>query len=136
MSNGTTINADCYCETFKDLPRAIQNERRGMLTKGVRFHQDNAHHHTARATTDLINQYGWDTVKHLPYSPDLAPSDYYLFPELKLHLGGTSFRTDVELKDVVRYLHAAAGEFYDTGIKKMVYRMLKCIDRNGDYVEK
>jgi hypothetical protein len=31
---------------------------------------------------------------------------------------------------------AAAGEFYDSGIKKMVHRMQKCIDLNGDYVEK
>jgi hypothetical protein len=30
----------------------------------------------------------------------------------------------------------AAGEFYDLGIKKMVHRMQKCIDLNGDYVEK
>jgi hypothetical protein len=35
-----------------------------------------------------------------------------------------------------RYLRGAVGEFYDSGIKKMVHRMQKCIDLNGDYVEK
>jgi hypothetical protein len=34
------------------------------------------------------------------------------------------------------YLRGAAGEFYDSGIKKMVHCMQKCIDLNGDYVEK
>jgi histone-lysine N-methyltransferase SETMAR len=137
MPAGTTINANRYCETLKNLHSAIQNKRRGMLTKGVRFHQDNARPHIARVTTDLINKFGWDTVTHPPYSPDIAPSDYHLFPELKKHLGGTNFRTGEELKEeVLSYLRGAAGEFCDSGIKKMVHRMQKCIDLNGDYVEK
>jgi hypothetical protein len=57
---------------------------------------------------------------------------------LKKHLGGTHFRTGEELKEeVFSYLRGAAGEFYDdSGIKKMVQRMQKCIDLNGDYVKK
>jgi hypothetical protein len=99
----------------------------------VRFHQDNARPHIARVKTDLINKFGWDTVTHPPYSPYIAPSDYHLFPELKKHLGGTHFRTGEELKEeVLSYLRGAAGEFYDSGIKKMVHRMQKCIDLNGD----
>jgi histone-lysine N-methyltransferase SETMAR len=72
---GTTINANHYCETLKNLHCAIQKKRRGMLTKGVRFHQDNARPHIARVTTDLINKFGCDTVTHPPYSPDIALSD-------------------------------------------------------------
>jgi hypothetical protein len=102
----------------------------------VRFHQDNARPHIASVTTDLINKFGWDTVTHPPYSPDIAPCDYHLFLELKKHLGRTHFRTREELKDVFSYLRGAAGEFYDSGIKKMVHRMQKWIDLNGDYVEK
>jgi hypothetical protein len=39
-------------------------------------------------------------------------------------------------EEVLSNLRGAAGEFYDSGIKKMVRRMQKCIDLNGDYVEK
>jgi hypothetical protein len=47
---------------------------------------------------------------------------------LKKHLGGKHFRTGEELKEeVFSYLCGAAGEFYDSGIKKMVHRMQKCI---------
>jgi hypothetical protein len=99
----------------------------------------------------LINKFGWDTVTHPPYSPDIAPSDCHLFPELKKHLGGTHFRTGEELKEevlrwvgcillitqeVLSYLRGAAGEFYDSCIKKMVHRMQKCIDLNSDYAKK
>jgi hypothetical protein len=56
---------------------------------------------------------------------------------LKKQLGGTHFRTGEELKEeVLSYLRGAAGEFYDSSIKKMVHRMQKCVDLNGVYVEK
>ncbi|UYV78657.1 hypothetical protein LAZ67_16002308 [Cordylochernes scorpioides] len=53
MRRGITIHSNRYCETLKQLRRAIQNKRRGMLTKGVRFHHDNARPHTACQTTAL-----------------------------------------------------------------------------------
>jgi hypothetical protein len=56
---------------------------------------------------------------------------------LKKHLGGPHFRTGEELKEeVLSYLRGAVGEFYDSGIKKMVHCMQKCIDLKDDYVKK
>jgi hypothetical protein len=46
------------------------------------------------------------------------------------------FVQGVSREEVLSYLRGTAGEFYDSGIKKMVHRMQKCIDLNGDYVEK
>jgi histone-lysine N-methyltransferase SETMAR len=76
-------------------------------------------------------------MPHPPYSPDLAPSDYHLFPNLKEHFGGQRFSTDDEVKDeVTRYLNGLAANFFDMGIQKLVQHPQKCFDRNGDYVEK
>ncbi|XP_015433590.1 PREDICTED: histone-lysine N-methyltransferase SETMAR-like [Dufourea novaeangliae] len=137
MPSGTTINADRYCETLKKLRRAIQNRRRGMLSKGVSIFHDNARPHVACTTVALLQQFGWDIVTHPPYSPDLAPSDYHLFPKLKEHLAGTRFNNDDEVKDEVqRFLNGMAASWYDMGIQKLLQRLQKCIDRNGDYVEK
>lgn len=137
LPNGTTINAARYCETLQKLRRAIQNKRRGMLSKGVRLHHDNARPHTANDTNELIAKFGWGIVKHPPYSPDLAPSDYHLFPHMKKHLGGTHFGDREELEEaVLSYLRGLAADFYDSGIQKLVHRMQKCIDLSGDYVEK
>ncbi|GFV70844.1 hypothetical protein TNCV_3006731 [Trichonephila clavipes] len=56
-------------------------------------------------------------VSHPPYSPDLAPSDFHLFPELKKNLGGTQFQTDEEVQNaVVNFLHGQAAEFYHSVI--------------------
>jgi histone-lysine N-methyltransferase SETMAR len=60
---------------------AIQNKRRGMLTYGVVLLHDNAHPHTAAYTQALLEHFNWVVFDHPPYSPDLAPSDYYLLAE-------------------------------------------------------
>lgn len=137
LPQGTTINADRYCQTLKNLRRAIQNKRRGMLTKGVCLLHDNARPHTANVITALLNSFKWNVLRHPAHSPDLAPSDYHLFLHLKQHLAGKRFETDENVEKEVRtWLRTQAPEFYDKGIKDLVLRLTKCIDRNGDYVEK
>ncbi|UYV72795.1 hypothetical protein LAZ67_10000753 [Cordylochernes scorpioides] len=113
------------------------NKRRGMLTKGVRLHHDNARPHTARQTTALIEEFGWELVSHPPYSPDVAPCDFHLFPELKKNLGGTQFQNDDKLEEaVLSFLRGQAAKLFDSGFHKWVSRMQKCVERNGEYVEK
>ena len=137
METGTTINAERYCETLRKLRRAIQNRRRGMLSKGVSILHDNARPHAARQTVAQLQQFGWNIITHPPYSPDLAPSDYHLFPKLKEHLSGKRFNNDDEVKAEVRsFLNSMEVNWYDMGIQKLPLRLQKCIDRNGDYVEK
>lgn len=108
-----------------------------MLSKGVSILHDNARSHVARQTVALLQNFGWNIITHPPYSPDLAPSDYHLFPKLKEHLAGRRFCSDEEVKDEVqRFLKDMAASWYDMGIQKLPQRLQKCIDRNGDYVEK
>jgi hypothetical protein len=60
-----------------------------------------------------------------------------LFGKLKEHIAGKKFDDDGEAKDkVLRWLNEQAAEFYDTGIKNLVPRLKKCIEKHGDYVEK
>lgn len=137
LPRGTTITAARYCEVLENLRRAIQNKRRGKLSKTVFLFHDNARPHAARETQALLEQFRWDVFGHPPYSPDLAPSDFHLFPELKKHLGGRRFANEDELKQQVeRWLASLAGEWYATGLKKLLTRYQKCIEVQGDYVEK
>jgi hypothetical protein len=55
---GSTINAGVYCDTLKKLRCAIQNKRRGMISRGVVMLHDNARPHTDAATQDLIATFG------------------------------------------------------------------------------
>jgi hypothetical protein len=37
-------------------------------------------------------------IPHSPYSPDLAPCDFFLFPKMKLKLKGCQFDTNEEIQ--------------------------------------
>ena len=92
---------------------------------------------TANRTRELLDRFGWEVFHRLPYSPDLAPSDYHLFPNMKTWLTTQRFDDDAELQaGVNEWLKSQAAKFYDDGINKLVHRYDKCLNLNGDYVEK
>ena len=137
MEPGTTITSSVYCKTLTKLRRAIQNQRRGMLKSGIVLLHDNARPHTAAKTKETVQNFKWETFDHPPYSPDLAPSDYHLFLHLKNWLASQRFDDFDALKTAVQHwLKSQAEEFYADGLKKLVPRYQKCLERNGDYVEK
>jgi len=86
LERGSTINSERYFETMKKLRRAIQNKRRRKSSSQVLFFHDNARPHMANRTRELFDHFGWEVFHHPPYSPDLAPSDYHLFPNMKTWL--------------------------------------------------
>jgi len=61
----------------------LKEKRRGKVTKWVLFLHDNAPAHRALATQKKLAYLGFQCLDHPPYSPDMAPSDYHLFPGLK-----------------------------------------------------
>ncbi|GFW90267.1 histone-lysine N-methyltransferase SETMAR [Trichonephila clavipes] len=84
LPDNTTINLEVYCHQLDKLNDALQQKRSELINrKGIVFHQDNARPHTSLVTRQKLLQLEWDTMPHPPYSPDLAPSDYYLFRSLK-----------------------------------------------------
>ena len=101
LEKGTTMNSERYCEILNTVRHDAYLKRRGLTSKGVLFHQDNARPHTAKKTLELIKIFGWEVVPHPPYSPDLAPSDYHLFGPLKNHLRGTKLSDDEAVKEIV-----------------------------------
>ena len=79
------------------LRTVIREKRRGKLSKGVLLHQDNARVHTCKIAMDAVEQNGHELIPHPAYSPDLAPSDYFLFPNLKKDIRGRHFRSNEEI---------------------------------------
>ena len=137
MPGNTTINADAYCATLRRLRKAIQKRRRGKLSRGIVLIHDNARPHTARQTQTLLHEeFHWDTFDHPPYSPDLAPSDFHLFLKMKEHLAGKHADDEDLQHAVVDCLNSQAAVWYEEGINKLVSRYDKCINVQGDYVEK
>ena len=79
----------------------------------------------------------FEMINHSPYSPDLAPSDFFLFPNLKKHLAGKRYESDDDIISAVKDFFGGQEEnFYATGIRALQHRSKKCVDRRGDYAEK
>ena len=75
----------------------LNEKRRGKVTKVVLFLHDSAPAHRALATQKKLAYLGFQCLDHPPYSPDLAPSDYHLFPGLKNKLKVRHFSSDTEV---------------------------------------
>ena len=102
---------------------------------GKVFHYDNATPHTSLVTGQKLIRLGWRVMLHPPYSPDLAPSDYYLFRSLQNSLNGKTFNDDEAVKsDLVQFFVDKDQKFYERGIMKLSERWQRVIEQNGKYI--
>ena len=100
-------------------------------------YDDNAPVHKSRVAQAAIRECKFEQLNHPPYIPDLAPSDYYLFRNLKSHLHGTRFRDDDELKAATEaWFEDKIDDFYFKGIDCLKEKWAKCIEVKGDHIEK
>ncbi|XKL64887.1 hypothetical protein PGB90_004973 [Kerria lacca] len=138
LEKDKTINAvQYYCDVLDRLQRAIKNKRPGLLGRKVFFIHDNARPHSARRTQEKLAKFKWDIFEHPAYSPDLAASNFHLFPVKKTAFGGIRFDTTSEITEAVTtYFKKLDGNHFDIGISKLVTIYQKCIERDGDFVEK
>jgi len=97
LPKGQTINVEYYSSLLVQLKDTLKEKRHRKVTKGVLFLHNNASAHWALATQKKLDYLGLECLDHPPYSLDLAPTDYHLFPGLKKQLKGCHFLSDVEV---------------------------------------
>ena len=121
----------------RDLVKAMRRKRPGLDFDQVILHQDNAPPHRAQSTLLDIDLLGFERLQHSPYSPDLAPMDFDIFPRLKKELRGIRHESRRELElhvqEVVRNFNK---QLYRSVYDKWVHRHQRCIDCKGEYFEK
>ncbi|GFS77834.1 mariner Mos1 transposase [Trichonephila clavipes] len=116
---------------------AVIKHKRPALAyrKGIVFHHDNALLHTAMVTQQKLNASQWEVLGHPPYSPDIAPSDYYLLRSLQNYLTGRKFKSFESVsKAVVGYFNSKDENFYKTGIHRLPERWQQVVPNNGAYI--
>ena len=132
-----TVTAVYYAKVLRKLKKALIQKRPGKVHRGILFHHDNAPAHSSALARDVLRNFRWQILPHPPYSPDLAPSDFFLFPKLKEHLKGTRFLSTGDAKTAaLEWFRSKSSDFYKDGLKAWKHRLEKCIARNGSYVEK
>ena len=122
-----TINSVVYIEQLTKLNDAVE-EKRAELTnrKGVVFHRDDARPRASLVTRQKLLELGWDVSPRPPYSPDLAPSDYFLFRSLQNSSNDKNFNNDGDIKSYLIHFFANKNhKFYEREITMLPERWQK-----------
>ena len=103
---------------------AVRKKRPELVNrKGVIFHHDKATPHTSLATCQKLLRLGWEVMLHPTYSPDLAPSNYYLFRSFQNSLNGKTFNDDEAVKSHLDQFFADKDQkSYEGGMMKLPER--------------
>ena len=97
---GQTVNHALYKDILERLRKWVQRVRRGIADDWV-LQNDNAPAHTALSIREFLTKKNIPVLPHSPYSPDLAPCDFFLFPKLKSKLKGHHFGTMENIQKIV-----------------------------------
>ena len=100
---GEYINSTTFIEKVLDpltgYPTFVEAKK---SWKKFYLHFDNAKPHKAKCASDYMQLKKFTNPPHHAYSPDLEPSDFYLFGKLKDKFEGTRFENDEELEDAIK----------------------------------
>ena len=114
------------CWGFKGVQEAL-------FKSGQRhFDQNNAPVLNFIFVTDYLTKMGIKTVPHSPYSSDVGPCDFWLFPKLR----GCRYETIEEMKEAVtKVTDTLTQEDFHGAFQRLLERYNKCIAAGEDYFE-
>jgi len=137
LEKGTTITGEYYSNLLTRLDEKICEKRPSLQKKKTIFHQDNAPANKSVLAMGKLRDLRYELLEHPPHCPDLAPSDFYLFPKLKLFLASQCFSLNQEtIAAVEGYFADLTKNQYRDGIMALEDRWNKCISLKGDYAKK
>ena len=84
VPTGEIVNKENYKMYIRTILRpAIRRKRQEIIDRTPLILHDNALPHKANVVKELLESYQWEVLDHPPYSPDMSPPDFDLFPKLK-----------------------------------------------------
>jgi histone-lysine N-methyltransferase SETMAR len=136
VPEGQTVNGQFYLGVMERLLKRIRrflpefdNSKEWFLL------HDNAPAHTAGVVRFLARRQA-TVLHHPPYSPDLAPADFFLFPKLISQLKGKRFQDFSTIQaNVTEQIRSIPKDSFKNSFQLLYERCKSCIDRQGDYVE-
>jgi hypothetical protein len=134
---GQTVNKQYYQEVLCCLCDAVQRKRPDLReSRNWQLDYDNTPAHSSHLIEDFVAKHGIPQVCQAPYSPDMAPCDFWLFPKLKMLPKGPRFesREDI-MKNTTAQLVAIPKEDFQKCFRQWKDRWVKCVESQGDYFE-
>jgi len=135
VDKGKTIDNQYYIEYC--LSPMIEEVERQRPSHGVRdmfLLHDNARPHIHSNVINFVKSNGMKIIDHPPYSPDLAPCDYWLFDYIKECLDDEIDQESLA-KSLTNVVSSIPHSEYIKTFKKYIERLEYCILAEGDYFE-
>jgi len=124
-----TVTGLYYAELLGRFAAELQKIRPHLAKKKVLFHHENAPAHTSALAKAKLVELGYELLPHPPYSQELAPFGFFLFPSLKKSLAGQKFASNEEVVAATEaYFADFEKTYFSDGLKKLEHRWVKCID--------
>lgn len=132
---GKTIDHQYYINKWLEPAfSAICKVRKSKCLNNIRLLHDNARPHIHKNVNNFLTEHGIKVIKHPPYSPDLAPCDFWLNDYLKKNLD--DYEDEYSLYNAVtKILKNISIEEYKKTFNKWIERMEMCVKNDGDYFE-
>ena len=137
VPKGKSVNAKFYKgKVLHKLKKYFAKRRPATGLRGVRLLHDNASSHKAAIVGEFLKQEKVVVLPHPPYSPDLAPCDFFLFPRLKKHLAGRKYQTRKNLGAAIfQCLKSIPRNDYENAFRNWIKRLKLCVSHGGEYFE-
>lgn len=130
-----TVNSAWY--TTICLPEVFGELRKSNAKRRIILHHDNASSHTSHQTSEYLATQNIELMGHPPYSPDLAPNYFFLFPTIKNKLRGQRFSSPEGAVEAFKnHVLELSSSDWQKCFDNWFERMQKCIDHHGEYFEK
>ena len=135
VPKGSSVTEKFYRESV--LTQLVDQKRRPRTgVHGIKLLHDNAPAHKSATVQEYLKESGLHVLDHPPYSPDLSPCDFWLFPRLKEMLAGNHFESRCGIGSAVyQCLQHIAKEDYWAEFPKWVDRCKMCVEADWAYFE-
>lgn len=135
VDKGKTIDHQYYIEhCLSPVFEELRRQRPASGTRGIKLLHDNAKPHKHYNTVSFIESNGIQIIDHPPYSPDLAPCDYWLFDYIKQRLNDEPDAISLT-KSVTKIVNNISHSEYIKTFRKYIERLENCVVAEGDYFE-
>ena len=133
---GQTVYGHFYVQVLQRLRNSVRGKGRDKWQGEWFLHHDNAPRHTSLVVQQFLAEKSIHVITKPPYSPDLAPSDFWMFPALKMGLKGTHFATTEDIKsNATAQLRKIPKEVFRRCFQQWHDRWSKFVCAQGSYFE-
>jgi len=136
VPTNTMVNSEYYKGLLEHLRNDVHRKRPEKWANSFMLHHDNALCHKSLLVLQFLSNKNFTVCPHSPYSPDLAPCDFWLFPKVKMTMKGKCFESFQDIKAATTaQLETLTKEDFQNCFRKWQERWYKCVRSKGEYFE-